>query len=78
MDEFTFGAIVNRDEPIPVINVSGNDDAGRGVGGSSDTESKHRKVKKVLTGSKLKEKLHDATNASSDSSHSLQDRLFAK
>ena len=76
MDEVTTDAFVNRDEPIPVINVSGND-AGAG-GASSDTESKRQKLKKSLSGSKLKDKLHDATKASSDSGQSLQDRLFAK
>ncbi|MCJ1237542.1 hypothetical protein MMC14_005528 [Varicellaria rhodocarpa] len=79
MDEFTLDAFVNRDEPIPVINlnVSGNDAP---TTASSDSDSKRTRLKKAVSGSNLKNKLQHVTGSSSgtESGHSLQDRLFAK
>ena len=76
MDDYTAEAFSNRDEPIPVIGVPGNDAL------SSDTEGKRDKLKKSLSPSHLKDKIRDAGNSSSsngsDPGHSLQDRLFAK
>ncbi len=75
MEEYTADAFVNREEPIPVIAVSGNDSP------SSDPKGKCERLKDSLTGSKdkLKEKLHDAAGSGSkDYGYSLQDRLFAK
>jgi hypothetical protein len=77
MDDFTADALVNRDEPVPIIAVeavSGNDAQ------SSDTKGKRERVKEVLggTSSKLKDKLHEAGSGSKDYGYSLQDRLFTK
>ena len=78
MDEYTIDAFVNRDEPIPVINlnVSGSDTP---LTTSSDSEGKRARLKNALSGSNLKNKLQDVVGpSSSESGHSLQDRLFAK
>ena len=66
-------AIANRDEPVPVIAVSGID------GASSDGDGKRDRPKRAVLGSKLKDKLQDVAGANfGDSGHSLQDRLFSK
>lgn len=74
MDEYTADAFVNREEPVPVIAVSGSDSP------SSDPKGKRERLKESLGGSKdkLKEKLQDAGSGSKDYGYSLQDRLFAK
>ena len=64
--------MVNRDEPVPVIVVSG------GGAASSDGESKRDRLKQSLSGARLKGKLQDAGANVSDNSRSLQDRIFAK
>jgi hypothetical protein len=51
---------------------------------SSDQDRKKTKLKKILSGSRLKDKMHDLSNAreekleASSRSPSLQDRLFSK
>ncbi|KAI9875484.1 MAG: hypothetical protein M1830_008419 [Pleopsidium flavum] len=72
MDEDTANALVNRDDPIPVINLSGRDAP------SSDSDSKRQKIKDSLSASKLKGKLRDVASSKSEPGHSLQDQLFAK
>ena len=75
MDEYTADAFVNREEPVPVIAISGSDST------SSDPKGKRERLKESLSGSKdkLKEKLLDtAGSGSKDYGYSLQDRLFAK
>lgn len=74
MEEYTADAFVNREEPVPVIAVSGSDSP------SSDPKGKRERLKESLGGSKdkLKEKLQDAGSGSKDYGYSLQDRLFAK
>ena len=74
MEEFTADAFVNREEPIPVIALSGNDSP------SSDPKGKRDRLKDSLSGSKdkLKEKLQDTSSGSKEYGYSLQDRLFAK
>lgn len=75
MDEYTADAFVNREDPIPVLAISGSDSP------SSDPKGKRERLKESLSGSKdkLKEKLHDAAGSGSkDYGYSLQDRLFAK
>lgn len=71
MDEFTADTIVNREEPIPVIAVSGND------GASSDPEGKRKKLENIAS-SKIRDKLHCASRNQNDFRSSLQDRLFTK
>lgn len=74
MDEYTTDAFVNREEPIPVIALSGSDSP------SSDLKGKRERLKESLSGSKdkLKDRLQDAGSGSKDYGYSLQDRLFAK
>lgn len=75
MDEYTADALVNREEPIPIIAVSGSDST------SSDPKGKRERLKESFSGSKdkLKERLHDAAGSGSkDYGYSLQDRLFSK
>ena len=77
MDEFTADAFANRDEPIPVINVSGTDAPSTP---SSDGDSKRSRLMHALATSKSNDKSQDgrANSQGSGSGHSLQDRLFAK
>ena len=74
MDESTADVFVNREEPVPVIAVPGNETQ------SSDAKGKRERLKESLLGtnSKLKEKLQDAGSGSKDYGYSLQDRLFTK
>ena len=72
MDEFTADAFVNRDEPVPVLAVSGTGSL------SPDPDSKHSRLKESLSNSKLKEKLQDGIASRSDTGFSLQDRLLTK
>ena len=67
MDEHTEDAFSNRDEPIPVINVSGNN------GPSSDSDSKRVRLKTLL-----KDKVQETGLNLSNTGSSLQDRLFTK
>lgn len=78
MDEYEAEALVNRDEPIPLIAIPGTSD-----NQSSDANKRKReRLKDTLSGSKekLKERLnmHDTGSGSKDSGYSLQDRLFTK
>ena len=74
MDEYTKDALVNRDEPIPVIAFPSGD------GPSSDPKGKRERLKESLNSSKdkLKDKLQDTGSGSKEYGYSLQDRLFAK
>ena len=74
MDEFTADAFVNREEPIPVIAVPGNDAP------SSEPKGKRERFNETLKGtsSKLKDKLHEHGQGSKEYGQSLQDRLFTK
>ncbi len=74
MEEYTADAFANREEPIPVIALSGSDSP------SSDPKGKRERLKESLNSSKdkLKDKLHETSSGSKDYGYSLQDRLFAK
>ncbi len=78
MDEFKADALVNREEPIPIIAFPGTSD----TPSSDATKGKRERLKDSLSGSKekLKDKfhVHDAGSGSKDSGYSLQDRLFTK
>ena len=77
MDEYTADAFANRDEPVPAIAVSGGLDLGDGSSDNNDhSDSKRERLKKQLSGSRLKEKMHDV--GKHESGASLQDRLFSK
>ena len=62
----------NRDEPIPVLAVSGSG------GASSDGESKRDGLNQSLPSPRWTDKFQNAGASFGDSGHSLQDRLFAK
>ena len=74
MDEYTADAFVNRDEPIPVFTVPGNDPP------SSEPKGKRDRLKEALSNStsKAKDKLQESTAGRKDYGYSLQDRLFTK
>ena len=74
MDGITADAFVNRDEPIPVIAVSGSDPQ------SPEVKGKRERLKESLSGAnaKLKDKLQEKGSGSKDYGYSLQDRLFSK
>ena len=74
MDELTADAFVNRDEPIPVIALPGNETP------SSDPKGKRERLKESLSGvnTRLKDKLQDAGSGSKEYGYSVQDRFFTK
>lgn len=74
MDEFTADAFVNRDEPIPVLAVPGNDSP------SSEPKGKRDRLKESLSHktAKAKDKLQESTSSNREYGYSLQDRLLAK
>ena len=74
MDEFTADAFVNRDEPIPVHAVPGNDPP------SSEPRGKRDRLKEALSNktAKAKDKLQESTSSNKEHGYSLQDRLFTK
>ena len=79
MDEFTQDAFANREEPVPLLTVTGTEDGGS----SSEVEkdSKRKRLRKKLSASRIKEAARSlgADKAEKlDGSPSLQDRLFAK
>lgn len=75
MDEFTADAFANRDEPIPVVTLSASDDHASDV---DEHSSRRHRIKKVLSSSKLRDKLYDMGENNLGPSLSLQDRLFAR
>ena len=78
MDEYTADAFVNRDDPIPLLTVP---TTLQSDSPSENESSKRDKLKKNLSASHLKDKLHDkaaSKAAGADTSSSLQDRLLNK
>lgn len=82
MDEYTADALVNRDKPVPVISVSGNNVPAKDNRlSSSDPEHQRKrdKFKQNLSPAHLRDRIHDvATGGRTESGPSLQDRLFTK
>ncbi|KAL2431009.1 hypothetical protein ABEF95_001107 [Exophiala dermatitidis] len=85
MDEFTADAFVNRDEPVPLITVSNNDQDG--PSSEADTPSNKGRFRGALSASssRLKAKGQELLAAqlekhesSPEPKLSLQDRLFSK
>ena len=73
MDEYTTDAFVNRDEPIPTINILGNEEA------TAEPHKGKRDRLQDATTSKLKEKAQSLTTPEKKKyGFSLQDRLFTK
>ncbi|TVY50656.1 Peroxisomal membrane protein PEX29 [Lachnellula cervina] len=75
MDEFTSDAFVNRDDPIPVVQLDLQDDLSEEGGGSSDERKKHRLREH---GRNIKENFKKVHEKASDRGSSMQDRLFEK
>ncbi|TAQ87837.1 hypothetical protein B7494_g3851 [Chlorociboria aeruginascens] len=79
MDEFTVDAFVNRDEPIPVVNldpVEDLPDENDSIYGVEPKEGKRRRLKNA--GSALKDNMRKAQGRASDARSSMQDRLLEK
>ena len=77
MDEHHLVAdvLVNRDEPIPIINIPAVSEA------SSDAEGRSSKIKKSFPGSKLKDRIQHAAASAAGFGHggdTIQDKLMAK
>ncbi|KAI9784616.1 MAG: hypothetical protein M1839_001838 [Geoglossum umbratile] len=69
MDEYTAEVFVNRDEPIPVINLPSSEDGS----GADQTPGKRDRLKRALTHRRT------VSDGQSDGpASSLQDRIFAK
>ena len=77
MNEYTGDAFVNRDEPLPVLTLPRDKETSATSSDDEHVDSKRSILKEKLSGSKLKEKLHDAGKRH-ESGNSLQDRLFSK
>jgi hypothetical protein len=80
MDEYTADAFANRDEPVPLISVQGDD-----VESGGEKASRRTRIKGSLSPSRLKAKGQELVAAqleehesSTPGKLSLQDRLFAK
>ena len=74
-DHLVADVLVNRDEPLPIINAPGISES------SSDVESRSSKFKKSGSGIKLKDKIQHAAAAATALGHggdTLQDKLMAK
>jgi len=75
MDEFTVDAFVNRDEPIPVVQLDHQDDLSEEADGSSD-ERKRDRLKQH--GRNIKENIKKVHDKAADRGSSMQDRLLEK
>ncbi|KAL9637870.1 MAG: hypothetical protein Q9164_001925 [Protoblastenia rupestris] len=76
MDEYTADAFANRDEPISVLSLPGNE-----TPPSDHAKGKRDRLKETISGStsKLKDKVQDiGTQSNKEYGYSLQDRLFTK
>ncbi|KKY15932.1 putative integral peroxisomal membrane [Phaeomoniella chlamydospora] len=82
MDEYTADAFVNRDDPIPVLTVTADDDAASTSElDASVDEDRGQRLRQTLSGSKLREKAQQYASEYSDyagGKQSIQDRLFAR
>ncbi|KAL9100862.1 MAG: hypothetical protein Q9163_003806, partial [Psora crenata] len=76
MDEYTADVFVNRDEPIPTIDIPGAD-----TPIPDHPKGKRERLKNSISGTKakLKDKVHDiGSQGNKNYGYSLQDRLFTK
>ena len=77
MDEYTADAFANRDEPLPVLTITPEQDNATQVEGNGS----RAKIRKTFSASRLKERIQDASSGHAERTEghsSLQDRLFAK
>ena len=77
MNEYTADAFVNRDAPVPVLTLPQDKEPSATSSDDEHADSKRFILKEKLSGSKLKEKLHDAGKRH-EIGNSLHDRLFSK
>lgn len=77
MEGNTADAVVNRDQSVPVFTIPGVNVPSAASSDDEHAEGKRSRLKKKLSGSKLKEKLNEAGHHF-DAGGSLQDRLFSK
>lgn len=73
MDDYHKDAVVNRDEPIPVVSVTATQDSQDSPDGQ---KSKRGMIKKALSATGLKDKLENVASNNGGDSSSIQDRLF--
>lgn len=80
MDEFTANALVNRDDPVPVIsfNRAGEFSGDEGEIEADSNDDKKRGMKDHLSKSTIKDRFRKVTGSSSETSTSIQDRLLEK
>lgn len=77
MEGRTTDAMVNRDEPVPPLAISSVTAPSATSSDDEHAESKRSRLKEKLSGSKLKQKLHEA-GKHRPTGDSLQDRLLSK
>ena len=78
MDEYTADAFANRDEPIPLLTVTGSDD-----GSASEAEKSGKRERLRKSASRIKAMAQElgaeqAQRTQNSGTPSIQDRLFAK
>lgn len=78
MDEYTYEAFANRDEPIPVVVFEGPDPSEAPSGTTTPDRKKGKRERLLEHGSNLKEIFSAATRPGPDTGPSMQDRLFEK
>lgn len=77
MDEHTAAAIVNRDDPIPVLQIPPPSDRDTPSPAGSDAPKKGRRDAFKQEAERLKEKLGDIGEQYKSAGGSMQDRLFS-
>ncbi len=77
MDEFTAGALVNRDDPIPVMSFDAEDELS--VTGDGSPADGRRRDRLMQHAKNLKDNVRKGhSRGSSESGFSMQDRLLEK
>jgi len=77
MEGRTADAVSNQDEPVPALTIPSVNVPSATSSDDEHAESKRSRLKNQLSGSRLKEKLHEAGKRHG-SGGSLQDRLLSK
>jgi hypothetical protein len=82
MEEHAADVFANQDEPLPLLKVTNSDD--EASTSEAEVDGRRKTLKKVLSVSKMKEKMQDMSSAQeeklgvSTASPSLHGRVFAK
>lgn len=74
MDDYDKDAVVNRDDPIPVVSVTAAQDRQDSPDGQKS--SKQGIINKALSATGLKDKLENVASNHGGDPSSIQDRLF--